>query len=134
MTSPDQAPQIRKVLMVDDEPDIRRVGQMSLELVGHLQVVLAGGGEEAVDVATREQPDVILLDVMMPRLDGPATLDLLRASPATAGIPVIFMTAKVQKHEVEAYLARGAKGVIFKPFDPMTLSQEIGRIAGGGRS
>ena len=132
MSLPEPARRIRTVLMVDDEPDIRRVGQMSLELVGQLQVLLAGGGEEAVAMAAREQPDVILLDVMMPTLDGPATLDRLRALPATAGIPVIFMTAKVQRHEVEQYLARGAKGVIFKPFDPMTLPQEISRIAGGG--
>ncbi|MGC4122497.1 MAG: response regulator [Myxococcales bacterium] len=94
--------------------------------------MLASGGEEAVSLAAQERPDVILLDVMMPRLDGPATLDLLRREPQTADIPVIFMTAKVQKHEVDGYLARGAKGVIFKPFDPMTLSQEIGRIAFSG--
>lgn len=127
-----RAPKLKKVLVVDDEPDIRRVGQMSLELVGRLEVVLAAGGEEALRVAAREQPDVILLDVMMPRLDGPATLERLRGAPETARIPVIFMTAKVQKHEVDGYLARGAKGVIFKPFDPMTLSQDIGRIAFDG--
>jgi CheY-like chemotaxis protein len=121
---------IRKVLMVDDEPDIRRVGQMSLELVGQLSVVLAASGDEAVEIALREQPDVILLDVMMPRLDGPATLARLKQRAETAGIPVIFLTAKVQRHEVERYLAEGASGVIFKPFDPMTLPQEIRRIAG----
>ncbi|HEY3450556.1 MAG TPA: response regulator [Myxococcales bacterium] len=123
---------LEKVLVVDDEPDIRRVGQMSLELVGQLKVLLASGGEEALSIAAEEQPDVILLDVMMPRLDGPATLALLRSAPATADIPVIFMTAKVQKYEIDGYLAGGAKGVIFKPFDPMTLSQEIGRIAFSG--
>ena len=123
---------LEKVLIVDDEPDIRRVGQMSLELVGQLEVVLASGGEEALAVAAQERPDVILLDVMMPRLDGPATLALLRRAPETADIPVIFMTAKAQKAEVDGYLALGAKGVIFKPFDPMTLSQEIGRLAFSG--
>jgi CheY-like chemotaxis protein len=125
------ADSIHKVLMVDDEPDIRRVGQMSLELVGQFEVLLASGGEEAVELAARERPDVILLDVMMPRLDGPATLDRLRHDQGTAGIPVIFMTAKVQKHEVARYLAQGASGVIFKPFDPMTLPEEIRRIAKG---
>jgi two-component system, OmpR family, response regulator len=121
---------IRKVLMVDDEPDIRRVGQMSLELVGDLRVLLAESGAEALELARRELPDVILLDVMMPQLDGPATLLLLKADAATAQIPVIFLTAKVQKNEVERYLAQGAHGVIFKPFDPMTLPQEIRRLAG----
>ena len=132
MALPAHARRIQKILMVDDEPDIRRVGQMSLELVGQFEVVLAGGGEEALELARSERPDVILLDVMMPRLDGPATLGQLRAEPATADIPVIFMTAKVQKHEVQRYLAQGASGVIFKPFDPMTLPQEIRRIAQGG--
>jgi len=131
MVSLANARNIHKILMVDDEPDIRRVGQMSLELVGQFQVLLAASGEEGVELATREHPDVILLDVMMPRLDGPATLDRLLAQAETRAIPVIFMTAKVQKHEVERYLARGARGVIFKPFDPMTLPQEIRRIAGG---
>ena len=132
MPLPDPARKIQKVLVVDDEPDIRLVGQMGLELAGQLQVLLAASGEEALGIAAREQPDAILLDVMMPRMDGLATLDRLRASPQTAHIAVIFMTARVHRHEVDGYLARGAKGVIFKPFDPMTLSQEIGRIAGSG--
>lgn len=121
---------IQKVLLVDDEPDIRRVGQLSLELVGHLRVLLAAGGEEALDLAASEQPDVILLDVMMPRLDGPATLERLRARGETRDIPVIFMTARGPADSAE-YLARGARGVINKPFDPMTLPQEVLRLAGG---
>ncbi len=125
---------IRKVLMVDDEPDIRRVGQMSLELVGKRQVCLASSGREALALAAREQPDVILLDVMMPELDGPATIGLLRAQASTAAIPVIFMTAKIQRHEVERYLSLGAAGVIYKPFDPMTLAGDVDRIALGSRS
>jgi hypothetical protein len=87
MTLSVQAPKLQKVLVVDDEPDIRRVGQMSLELVGQLEVVLASGGEEALSLAAQERPDVILLDVMMPRLDGPATLDRLRQAPETADNP-----------------------------------------------
>jgi CheY-like chemotaxis protein len=125
--------EIETVMMVDDEPDIRRVGQMSLELLGKRRVCLAASGREALALAAAEQPDVILLDVMMPELDGPATLVLLRAQASTASIPVIFMTAKVQKREVERYLELGAAGVIYKPFDPLTLAGEVDRIAGGAR-
>ena len=123
---------IAKVLMVDDEPDIRRIGQMSLRAVGKWEVALAASGAEALRAAIEGRPDVILLDVMMPGMDGPATLSALRGDPATAAIPVIFMTAKVQQHEVERYLALGAAGVIKKPFDPMTLPDEVRRIVGDG--
>lgn len=116
---------IAKVLLVDDEPHIRRIGELSLRGVGKWQVILAASGQEAVDLAARETPDVILLDVMMPGLDGPSTLALLREKPETSKIPVIFMTAKVQKHEVERYLLLGAVGVIPKPFDPMILPGQI---------
>lgn len=119
---------ISKVLMIDDEPDIRQVGQMSLKAVGKWMVVLAKDGLEGISLAATEQPDVVLLDVMMPGMDGPTTLTKLREQEATRLIPVIFMTAKVQKHEVERYSAMGAAGVISKPFDPMSLPKEIRRI------
>lgn len=119
---------IRKVMMVDDEPHIRRIGELSLRGVGKWNVVLAGSGKEAIDLARREQPDVILLDVMMPGMDGPATLAELRGAPDTAAIPVIFLTAKAQRHEVERYRMLGAAGVLTKPFDPMTLPDEIRTI------
>jgi len=119
---------LSKVLLVDDEPDIRRIGQISLEHVGRWKVVQANSGREALGLAASEQPDVILLDVMMPELDGPGTLARLREVPATADIPVIFMTAKAQPHEVAGYRALGAAGVIAKPFDPMTLPGEIRTI------
>jgi CheY-like chemotaxis protein len=122
---------VSKVLLVDDEPDIRRIAHLSLHRVGKMQVVMAASGAEALDLAARELPDVVLLDVMMPELDGPSTFQRLRALPATAGIPVIFMTAKAQKHEVEAFRALGAAGVIPKPFDPMTLAAEVRRIVAG---
>lgn len=124
-------PDIRKVLLVDDEPDIRRIGQLTLERVGRWEVVLASSGAEAQALAERERPDVILLDVMMPTADGPTTLAGLRASPATADIPVIFMTAKVLEHEVMRLRELGAAGVIAKPFDPMTLPAEIRRVLAG---
>ena len=111
--------------MIDDEPDIRRIGEMSLSAVGKLKVLLASSGAEGIELARREKPDVILLDVMMPGLDGPATLQKLRADAETAKIPVIFMTAKVQRAEVERYLDLGAQGVVPKPFDPLTLAARV---------
>ena len=120
--------EIKKVLLVDDEPDIRKIAEMSLKMVGRFEVVVASSGIEALGTAEKELPDVVLLDVMMPGMDGPTTLGRLRDQAATAKVPVIFMTAKAQKHEVERYLALGAAGVITKPFDPMTLSAEIRRI------
>ncbi len=119
---------IAKIMMVDDEPHIRRIGELSLRGVGRWQVVLAGSGREAVELARREQPDVILLDVMMPGMDGPATLAELRDHDDTRFIPVIFLTAKAQRHEVERYRLLGAAGVLTKPFDPMTLPDEIRTI------
>ncbi len=119
---------IRKVLLVDDEDDIRTIGQLSLSRVGGWQTVLASSGAEAVTKAAAEGPDLILLDVMMPGMDGPTTLGKLRAQEATAKTPVIFMTAKIQKQEVARYLELGAVGVIGKPFDPMTLPSEIKRL------
>jgi CheY-like chemotaxis protein len=119
---------IHKVMLVDDEEDIRTIGQLSLGRVGGWQTVMAASGAEALTKGAAEQPDLILLDVMMPELDGPTTFGLLRAQDATAKIPIIFMTAKVQKHEVARYLELGAVGVIHKPFDPMTLPSEIRRL------
>ena len=116
---------IEKIMMVDDEPHIRRIGELSLRAVGKWTVVLAGSGPEAVELARRERPDVILLDVMMPGMDGPATLAKLRDTEETARIPVIFLTAKAQRHEVERYRMLGAAGVLTKPFDPMTLPEEV---------
>ncbi len=119
---------IAKVLMIDDEPDIRQVGRLALKAVGKWEVALAASGSEGVELAAREKPDVILLDVMMPGMDGLTTFARLRAQDATARTPVIFMTAKVQNHEIAQYLALGALGVITKPFDPMLLPREIQRI------
>jgi two-component system, OmpR family, response regulator len=119
---------IRKIMMVDDEPHIRRIGELSLRGVGKWQVVLAGSGREAIELAEKEQPDVILLDVMMPGMDGPATLAELRNTQQTAMIPVIFLTAKAQRHEVERYRLLGAAGVLTKPFDPMTLPDDVRTI------
>ena len=125
MTSPSR---IEKIMIVDDDEDIRIVTEIAARRFGNWSVVSVASGEEALEKARSEHPDVILLDVMMPVLDGPTTLARLRANPDTATIPVIFLTAKVQHHEVEQYLALGARGVISKPFDVTTLPEEIRRI------
>jgi len=119
-----------RVLFVDDDADIRTIARITLGDVAGWNVTLVGSGQEAVATAARELPDVILLDFMMPGLDGPGTLERLRAQPATAGIPVIFVTAKTQKGETEAMRAMGARGIVQKPFDPMQLPAEVLRILG----
>ncbi len=123
---------IERVLIVDDDEDVRQVCEIAARRLGKWDVLLAASGEEALVQARREKPDVILLDVMMPRLDGPTTLGRLREDPATSGIPVIFLTAKAQRHEVESFLALGASGVILKPFDVMTFADDVRRIVAGG--
>lgn len=122
---------ITKIMIVDDDEDICTVAELAARRVGGWDVVVAASGQEALAKARSERPDVILLDAMMPVLDGPATLVKLREEPSTATIPVIFLTAKVQRREVERYMALGAIGVIRKPFDAMTLPDEVRRILQG---
>ena len=119
---------IQNVLLVDDEPDIRLIGEISLTRVGGFDVRVAASGEEALALVREAHPDVVLLDVMMPGMDGPTVLRLLRDDPSTRGIPVVFVTGKVQRHEVLEYLELGASGVLSKPFDPMTLPDDVRRI------
>lgn len=127
---PDQR---RRVLVVDDDPDVREVAQTALELVGGWQVWSAAGGRIAMELARHELPDAILLDVMMPDLDGPATVRHLRNDPATAQIPVILLTAKSQSDGLSGWEEIGLAGVIGKPFDPMTLPDQISRLLGWAR-
>jgi two-component system, OmpR family, response regulator len=114
-----------KVLIIDDEADIRRIARLSLTRVGKMDVVEAGGGEAGVREAEDQQPDVILLDVMMPAMDGPATLAALKANPRTAAIPVLFLTAKALGSEIERLRSLGAEGVLTKPFDPLGLPELV---------
>lgn len=114
-----------RVLHIDDEPDIREVVEISLGLDPDFETRSCGSGQEALRLVTQWLPDIILLDVMMPVLDGPATLALLRESVTTVGIPVIFMTARAQSREIEVFRSLGAAGVIQKPFDPMKLSASV---------
>lgn len=117
-----------RILYVEDEPDIRVVARMALEAVGGFVVIACASGQEALAAAPDARADLLLLDVMMPGMDGPHTLQALRELPATARTPVIFMTAKVQASEVALYKSLGALEVIAKPFDPMTLSAQIQRV------
>jgi len=119
---------IARVLLVDDEPDIRRIGELSLRRGGGWDVAMAGSGAEAIALLGSYKPDIVLLDVMMPTMDGPQTLAKLRQIPEGASVPVIFVTAKVQRDDVTRLRAHGALGVVSKPFDPMTLPDEIRRI------
>ena len=119
---------MERVLHVEDEIDIQAVAKIALEDIGGLRVESAGSGKEALAKVAAFAPDVILLDVMMPGMDGPATLRALRALPGAAHVPVVFMTAKIQSHEVEDYLKMGALGVLSKPFDPMTLAGDLQRL------
>jgi CheY-like chemotaxis protein len=119
---------IEKVMIVDDDDDVRAISALAARKIGNWEVVSVGSGDEAVALAPIERPDVILLDVMMPAPDGPATLAMLRDDPVTAETPVIFLTAKAQQHEIESYLELGAQGVICKPFDVTALPDEVRRI------
>ena len=121
-------PILNRILYVEDEPDIRFVAEMALQAVGGFTMITCASGEEALSAASAARADLLLLDVMMPGMDGPSTLKALRALPATASTPVIFMTAKVQAAEVAVYKALGALEVIPKPFDPMELAAQIQKI------
>lgn len=123
----------RRLLVVDDDPDVREIAVTALELVGGWTVTSAGSGRAAVDLARREKPDAILLDVMMPDLDGPATIRQLREDPATADIPVVLLTAKTRVDDRATWQAMGLAGVIGKPFDPMTLPDHVARLLGWAR-
>jgi CheY-like chemotaxis protein len=114
-----------RVLHVEDEPDIREVVKLSLALDPALTVRSCSGGAEALAEAATWDPDLILMDVMMPVTDGPALLAQLRRIARTAAIPVVFMTARAQTKEVEEFLALGVAGVIAKPFDPATLAASV---------
>jgi two-component system OmpR family response regulator len=116
---------LKLVLYVEDDPDIQLVASMALEVVGGLGLRACSSGAEALRAAAECKPDLLLLDVMMPGMDGPATLAALRQLPNTAATPVIFMTAKVQASEVAHYRSLGALGVIAKPFDPMALAEQV---------
>jgi CheY-like chemotaxis protein len=119
---------LSRIMMVEDEADIQIVARVALEAVGGFSVEMCSSGIEALERIRTISPDLVLMDVMMPGLDGPSTLKKLRSQPDTAAYPVIFMTAKVQAHEVSQYKEIGALGVISKPFDPMALASTVKAI------
>jgi CheY-like chemotaxis protein len=114
-----------RILYIDDESDIREVAQLSLELDPSLDVRTCGSGVEGIQEALAWRPDLILLDVMMPGMDGPTTFARLRERPETASIPIVFITARTQAQEVAALKELGARGILAKPFDPMGLAAEV---------
>lgn len=118
-------PSLERILFAEDEPDIQEVASLALETVGGFTLKVCNTGLEAVQTAAAFKPDLILLDVMMPVMDGPTALKELRKIPEVATTPAIFMTAKVHAQEVATYKAQGALTVIPKPFDPMELANTI---------
>ena len=117
-----------KILFVEDDPDIQAIAVMVLDAISGFSLEACSSGNEALTKAVAFNPDLVLLDVMMPGMDGPETLAALRKLPELVNTPVVFMTAKVQPQEVQGYLDLGAVGVIAKPFDPMTLADQLREI------
>lgn len=117
--------QLKRVLLIEDDPDIQTVASLSLELIGGFTVKVCSSGKEALREAENFAPDIILLDVMMPEMDGPATLIALRELPAIQTTPIVFMTAKVAPPDIAYYESLNAQGILPKPFEPMRLADQL---------
>jgi CheY-like chemotaxis protein len=123
----------RTVLVVDDDDSIREIAEISLQLVGGMHVLTASGGVEALETLEQTRtrlPDVVLMDVMMPDMDGLTTFRHMQADPDIRHIPVILVTAKVQVGDRQVWDGLAISGVISKPFDPMTLAEQVGQMLG----
>jgi CheY-like chemotaxis protein len=116
---------MRRILIIDDEDDIREVAALSLEATAGWKTLTASSGAQGIEIATAEQPDAILMDVMMPGTDGPTTYKAMQAIPAIAHIPVLLLTAKVQGVDKRRFADLGVSAILFKPFDPLTLAEQI---------
>jgi len=127
------AVKLARVLVVEDDPDIQKVVRMSLKLRGVGEIVTVDNGADCLETLKRFTPDVILLDIMMPHLDGFETCRRLKENPATSAIPVVFLTARAQKADRDRGMQLGAAGYVIKPFDPMTLHDQIVTLLGGAR-
>jgi CheY-like chemotaxis protein len=121
---------MRRILIIDDEDDIREVAALSLESVAGWQVSTASSGAEGMRVAAAELPDAILMDVMMPTMDGPTTFREMQKVPSLVGIPVILLTAKVQGVDQRRFAGLGVRAILFKPFDPLTLAEQMSEALG----
>lgn len=123
---------MRRILIIDDEDDIREVAALSLEAIAGWEILTASSGADGIAIASaaHTKPDAILMDVMMPEVDGPTTFGLMQQNPAVAGIPVLLLTAKVQGIDQRRFANLGVTAVFFKPFDPLTLAQQISDALG----
>ena len=121
------------VVLAEDDPDIQLVARLALKRAG-FAVTVVSNGQEALETIRRQPPDVVLLDWMMPEVDGLETCRRLKADPQTAGIPVVFLTAKSQEAEIQRGLSLGASGYVTKPFDALTLGEQIKQIVKLGSS
>lgn len=121
---------MRRVLIIDDEEDIREVAALALEATAGWTVLTAASGAEGIATAAKEQPDAILMDVMMPGVDGPTTFRTMQQNPLVAHIPVLLLTAKVQGVDQRRFASLGVAAVLLKPFDPMTLASQISEALG----
>jgi CheY-like chemotaxis protein len=121
---------MRRILIIDDEDDIREVAALSLEATAGWNILTANSGISGIEIAIAEQPDAILMDVMMPGVDGPTTFSNMQQIPAVAHIPVLLLTAKVQGVDQRRFAGLGLAGILFKPFDPLTLAQQISDVLG----
>jgi CheY-like chemotaxis protein len=116
---------MRQILIIDDEDDIREVASLSLEATAGWKVLTASSGSQGIELAISHQPDAILMDVMMPGVDGPTTFRQMQQIPAIAHIPVLLLTAKVQGMDKRRFADLGVTAVLFKPFDPLTLAEQV---------
>ena len=121
---------MRRVLIIDDEDDIREVAALSLEATAGWTIYTASSGSDGIAEAIKEKPDAILMDVMMPVMDGPTTFKHMQQEPALNGIPVVLLTAKVQGADQRRFAGLGVAAVLFKPFDPLTLAAQISEVLG----
>lgn len=119
---------LEKVLIIDDDADILTVSSMALKTLLHIEVLCAGSGQKGIDLALTSSPDLILLDMMMPVMDGITTMQKIKENPQLKNIPIIFFTAKVTKDEISKYKELGILDIITKPFDPLSLGKSIEKL------
>jgi len=120
--------ELKKILYAEDEPDVQTIVELTIQTMSDYEIKVCDNGKKLLDAVEEYNPDLILLDVMMPEMDGPTTFKNLQLNETTKHIPVIFMTAKAQVHEIESFTGMGVLGIITKPFDPMALCNEIQKI------